>query len=426
MQYSPDGRWWWNGQRWVPAFYSRSARPIRTAAPRPKPGRPSAGWIALGIVLLVASVCTTGLAAGSAGYLSADTVNSALDRLLTDPSKLLDVAPPPGSEAIPAPAASSTSEFGGAGATPDVRAVRARVVSETVELSVDQHYHGNTFGGTGIVLSSSGLVLTDEHVITEADDITAQVGGTGRSYQVALIGVDLANDVALLQLERASGLRTVLLGRSATVGVGDGVVVIGYPSDQGTSAFAGRIDALNESVDVDLSPTERGASDEPKSSYSGMLRTTTHIRSGTSGGPVVDAGGRVVGVAQVGGGAGDFEIPIDRALASAREIASGHGSADVLIGAPAELGVVARTWNPGGGTPGARVVTVYPRTAAETVSLRVGDIIDTIGGAAIASAPELRQVLTRYRPGDRVSITWTDASRREHTVSVTMGTGPAP
>lgn len=377
-------------------------------------------------MLLLTSVCTTGVASCSAGYLSADTVNGALDRLVTDPSKVLDVAPPPGADAIPAPAAPPASSVSGASAAPDVRVVRARVSSETVVLSVDQHYHGNTFGGTGMVLSSSGLVLTDEHVVTEADSITAQVGGTGRTYQVALIGVDLANDVALLQLEHASGLRTVPLGRSAMVAVGDGVVVIGYPSGQGSSAFAGRITGLRESVQVDLSPGERGTSNEPKSRYSGMLHADTHIRSGTSGGPVVDAGGRVIGMAQVGGASDDYDIPIDRALASAREIASGHASADVLIGAPAELGVVARTWNPSAGTPGARVVTVYPNTAAAAASLRVGDVIGAVGGAAVASAPELRQVLTRYRSGDRVGIAWTDSRRREHTVSVTLGTGPAP
>jgi S1-C subfamily serine protease len=363
------------------------------------------------------------MAAGTAGYLSADTVNDVLDRLGSNPSKVLDVAPPPGVEAIPAPATRSISQAHGASAAPDVRTIRAQVSPEAVELTVDQHYRGSTAGGTGMVLTSSGLVLTDEHVVTEADTITAQVGGTGRTYDVALIGVDLANDVALLQLEHASGLRTVTLGRSASVTVGDGIVVIGYP---GSSAFAGRISGLSESVDVDVSPSERGASNEPKSRYSGMLHTDARNRAGTSGGPVVDTDGLVIGMVQVGGDTDDFDIPIDRALASAREIASGHSSADVLIGAPAELGVVARSWSPSAGAPGAKVVKVYPNTAAETVSLRAGDVISAIGDAAIASAPELRQVLARHHPGDRVGITWTDSRRHAHTVNVTLRTGPAP
>src|SRR5262245_18208531 len=74
-QHSADGRWWWNGWQWVPAPYHRPPQPSRPAAPGPKPGRPSSGWIVLGVLLLLTSVCTTGVAAGSAGYLSADAVN---------------------------------------------------------------------------------------------------------------------------------------------------------------------------------------------------------------------------------------------------------------------------------------------------------------------------------------------------------------
>lgn len=423
-QFSPDGRWWWNGQRWVPVPYGARQQP-RASHTTPRPGPPSAGWIVLGILLLLASVCTTGVVAGAAGYLSADAVNGALSRLATDPTRVLDVAPPPGAGAIPAAAAPSASDSRGAGAAPDV-AVSARVSQATVELVAELHYHADTVAGSGMVLTSSGLVLTDEHVITEADTITAQVGGRGRTYQVALIGVDLANDVALLQLKRASGLRTVTLGRSSSSAVGDRVVVIGYAGDSGPSAVPGRITGLNDSVDIDIPPSQQGTSAEPKTRYSSMLRTDARSMPGQSGGPVVDATGLVIGMEQVGSGSEDYDIPIDRALASARSIASGHAGVDVLIGAPAELGVLARTWNPRAGAPGAKVVTVYPDTPAQSLSLRKGDVIRAIGSSAIASGPELRQVLTRYRPGDRVGITWTDSSGREHTVSVTLSTGPAP
>lgn len=380
----------------------------------------------LGVLVLLMSVCTTGVVAGGAGYLSADAVNGVFSRLVNDPGAMLDVVPPPGIEAIPAPSGPLQPNPGGAGGADDVGAIAARVSPATVELSVDQHYHADSYGGTGMVLTSTGLLLTDEHVITEADTITAEIGGTGRTYRVALIGVDLANDVALLQMERASGLRTVTLGRSSSAAVGDRVVVVGYPGDAGPSTITGWVTGLDDAVDVDVPAADRGTSREPKIRYSGMLRTDARTRAGVSGGPVADVGGRVIGMAQVGGNDEDFDIPIDRALASARQIAAGHASADVVIGAPAELGVLARTWNTSGRAPGAKVVTVYPHTPARSISLQEGDLILAIDTAAIASGPELRQVLSRYHPGDRAGVTWIDSRGQEHTVKVTLGTGPAP
>src|SRR5262249_17839178 len=122
----------------------------------------------------------------------------------------------------------------------------------------------------------------------------------------------------------------------------------------------------------------------------------------------------------------DFDIPIDRALAAAREIAAGRASADVLIGAPADLGLVARNWSPSAGGPGARVITIYGGTPARSIGVREGDVITGIDERAIASAVELRQVLSRYRPGDRVSRHWTAAGGHPHGVRVTLATGPAP
>src|SRR5262245_59350640 len=123
-QYSPDGRWWWNGQEWVPVPYKPAPQSWKRPAQRPTPGRPSAGWIVLGLLLILTSVCTTCMAAGTAGYLSADTVNGVLDRLGSDPSKVLDFAPPPGVAAIPAPATRSISQAHVASAAPDVRTIR--------------------------------------------------------------------------------------------------------------------------------------------------------------------------------------------------------------------------------------------------------------------------------------------------------------
>jgi S1-C subfamily serine protease len=129
---------------------------------------------------------------------------------------------------------------------------------------------------------------------------------------------------------------------------------------------------------------------------------------------------------QVGDDSDDYDIPIDRALASAREIAAGHAGVDVVIGAPADLGLVARTWTPSTGASGARVVRVYSGTPAQSIGLRSGDVITALDGSPITSALELRQALTRRRPGERVSVQWTDRGGRQHTVQVTLAAGSAP
>ena len=245
--------------------------------------------------------------------------------------------------------------------------------------------------------------------------------GTGHTYQAALVGVDLAEDVALLQLEDASGLATVTLGRSSEVGVGDRVAVIGYPNDTAPASVGGRVIGLGDSVDVTDNSFEVGTTNESKVTYSGMLHSTAHSLSGQSGGPVVDRLGRVVGLDQVGGDSDDYDIPIDRALAAARDIAAGHASADIVIGAPADLGLVARDTS----SAGVRVSTVYSGTPAQSVGLRRGDVIDAVDGSPIASALELRQTLLSHRPGDRISVRWTDTGGHQHTVPVTLATGSA-
>jgi S1-C subfamily serine protease len=411
-QHSPDGRWWWTGTRWVPA-----ARPWQPPPPPTRRIWPAVAWIGLAELALVLACAITVPVSLAFSNRAIEVLTLAVASPLGD----LDIAPPPGASAIPQPASSAQ-----AGTGLGTQAIAARVASATVLISATLRHQFSLTQGTGIVLTSSGLVLTDEHVIADAESITAQVGGTGRTYQAALIGADVADDVALLQLEHASALGTATLGRSADAAVGNRVVVLGYPDEGEPAVVAGRLTGLDESIDVPETESERGTSNEPKIGYFGMLHSTAHTRPGQSGGPVLDTSGHVIGMAQVGG-SDDFDIPIDRALADAREIAAGHRSADVIIGAPAELGLVMRTWSPtAGSAAGARVLRVYREAAARSLDIQVGDVVTELDGSSIASAAEYRQVLTHYRPGDRIEVTWTDSRGRSHTARTTLTAGAAP
>jgi S1-C subfamily serine protease len=415
-QHSPDGHWWWDGQRWLPVP-PQAARTRRSTWP-------ALAWVAV-LVLVVASAGAVGAMAGPAAFRAAGSAIAAARGTPAPASasssggftQTVDVSPPPGAQAVPAATANGPAPSGPI----DAAALGGRLAPATVLIDAQLRHHSYDSAGTGIVLTAGGLVLTDEHVINDAESITAQIGGTGRTYQAALIGVNLSEDVALLQLEKASGLPTATLGRSSGVALGDRIAVIGYPNDTAPSSIPGRVIGLSESVDVTDDESEVGTSVEPKFTYTGMLHSTAHSQSGQSGGPVVDSAGRVIGMDQVGGDSDDFDIPIDRALAAAREIAAGHGGVDVVIGIPADLGLVARTV-----TDGARIETVYSGTPAQSIGLRDGDVVTAIDGSPIASAVELRQALTRHRPGDRISVGWTDRGGHRHTVGVTLAAGPAP
>jgi S1-C subfamily serine protease len=414
-QLSPDGRWWWDGRRWVAVTPAAVAR---------RPATFALAVVAAGLVVLLAAGAV-GAAAGPTVFRAigsaVETARGSSPRSSPPSSPLdtqqLDVARPPGAQAVPASTATTPPPAGPI----DVAGLGGRLAPATVLVDAQLRHHSYDSAGSGIVLTAAGLVLTDEHVVSDAEGITAQIGGTGRTYQAALIGVDLVEDVALLQLEGASGLTTVTLGRSSELAVGDRVAVIGYPNDTAPASVGGRVVGLSDSVDVTDNSFEVGTTNESKVTYSAMLHSTAHSLSGQSGGPVVDALGRVVGLDQVGGDNDDYDIPIDRALVAARDIAAGHASMDIVIGAPADLGLVARDTS----SAGVRVITVYPGTPAQSAGLRRGDVIDAVDGSTVASAAELRQVLLSHRPGDRISLRWTDTGGHQHTVRVTLATGSA-
>jgi S1-C subfamily serine protease len=407
--YSPDGHWWWDGERWVPVF-PVPARP--QSVPQPARSPRAWPWVAVGGLLLVMIVVTA--VAGATAVFPPGVRRLILGGGSSAVSRVLATAPPPGAQAIPAPDTQQASSPGPL----DARAITAQVVPTTVNLDVRLHYGLGEAGGTGIVLTSSGLVLTDEHVIFEGDRITAQVGGRGRLYQAALIGADPADDVALLQLEQASGLRTATLGTAASAGVGDQVLVIGYPA-------AGLVTVRGTITDRGVASSVVPDGDWPGANVTDMLESSANVISGQSGGPVVDASGRVIGMLESGGdNGGALATPTEDALLIATQIAAGRASYRIVIGLPAVLGVVAQDAN--GRPGGAQVVSVHSGTPADSLGLHPGDVITKVDGSDVTSALELALVLVRYHPGDRASLDWTGLFGARHRATVTLAAGPAP
>ena len=178
----------------------------------------------------------------------------------------------------------------------DLSALAAKVNPGLVDINVQLSTPNVQAAGTGIVLDASGVVLTNNHVITGASSINVTDVGNGQSYPATVVGYDRAHDIAVLQLQGASGLPTSTIGDSGTVAVGDPIAAIGNAGGRGgtPSIVAGTVSALNQTVTVSDEIT--GSSEQ----LAGLIEVAAAIQPGDSGGPLVNAAGQVIGVDTAG------------------------------------------------------------------------------------------------------------------------------
>ena len=274
--------------------------------------------------------------------------------------------------------------------------------------------------GTGIVLTSTGQILTNNHVIDGATSIEVTVESTGKTYTAEVIGTDSTNDVALLQLDAASGLDTMTLDDDG-VAVGDDATSVGNAEGTGDLvAASGAVTSLDEDITVgnEYSGTTESLSD--------LIEVSAAVVSGDSGGPLVDDEGEVIGVVTAASSGTaiitGFAIPIDTAMDIVQQIRSGVETDTVEIGLPAFLGVQLGTTQTGAGVV---VGGVIEGTAAAESGLVVGDVITSFDGAAVATSEELSAAVTSHEVGDTVEVGYTAADGSSQTVTVTLTEGPA-
>lgn len=304
------------------------------------------------------------------------------------------------------------------------------VAGELVDIDVALSYQEDEAEGTGIVLTSNGLILTNNHVISGSTSISAVDIGNGKSYQATVVGYDRTQDVALIQLQGASGLKTATIGSSSQLSVGQSVVGIGNAGGTGgaPSTAPGQITALDQSI---TAQDESTGTSEP---LSGLVETNCDIEPGDSGGPLVNSAGTVVGMdtaATVGfqfqgsSGSGDqgYSIPINQAMSIVKDIEAGRASSTVHVGATAFLGVEVQAQNNTGVT-GALVQSVIQGGAAQAAGIAANDVITGFGGSTITSPDDLTKVISQAKPGQQVRVTWTNPSGASHTAQVTLASGP--
>jgi S1-C subfamily serine protease len=372
------------------------------ASPRRQPNRLIATMVALALVAGVAG----------AGVAAARRTSPSRPSLAAQPIPTAPTVPTPATTPATTPPASSATA-----ATEGRRGI--------VEITTTLAFGSGNGAGSGMLLKSTGDVLTNNHVIDGTSAISVQINGTGRAYKATVVGTDATHDIALLRLESASGLTTIQTEDSSTLKVGDPVTAIGNALGQpGPPTVAtGNVTALDQSITAgDLA----GGSGEP---LDGLIQTDVPLQPGDSGGPLLNSDAKVVGIntaasvsrrARATGNEG-FSIPIERALAIAADIAAGRASSTIQIGPPAFLGVGLLNTP---ATAGAGIATVEPGTPAASAGLTAGDTIVSLDGTPVTTAAALRSMLDAHKPGDRVAIAWLDSDGQRHTASVTLAAGP--
>lgn len=225
----------------------------------------------------------------------------------------------------------ATRGIGGSGNTSGVQAAIVDIDTSLLD--------GAASAGTGIVLMSSGVVLTNNHVVDGGQAISVRLTATGATFSATPIGVDLTHDIAVLQLQGASGLPTAPIGDSSSVQVGDSVTALGNAQGRGgaPAVATGTVTALGQQI------TASDAAGQNAENLSGMIQTDAPIQPGDSGGPLVNGNGLVIGIdtAASAGGRGvarsavqAFAIPIDTAINYAHQILAQPSirSAGALLG----------------------------------------------------------------------------------------------
>lgn len=277
--------------------------------------------------------------------------------------------------------------------------------------------------GTGIVVQSNGLIVTNNHVVQGATAITVTVVNSGRTYTASVVGTDAAHDIAVLKVN-ANGLTTVSTSSTANVTVGESILAVGNAGGTGVpTAATGTVTATNQSI---TATDQNGQNPE---NLTGLIETSAPIQAGDSGGPLYDSQGKVIGIDTAaatnrrGATTAGYAIPIGSAMTVAKQIITGNTSGGATIGLPAFLGVsIAAT---GGAGNGAAVAGVVPGGPADLAGISAGDTIVAVGGNTVASGSALRSALSGMHPGQQVTVTWVDANGQTQSATVTLVQGPA-
>jgi putative serine protease PepD len=408
----------------APGPHLTYAEPLGSPAPsRKRPTRLLAG--------LVAAALVVGGAAGIGGA-------AAYDAIAGD-----DTAGGGGNSAISTSQVVDANAPGDATTDGSVEEVATKVLPSVVKIDVSGSQGAGS--GSGIILSSDGRILTNNHVVELAGS-----GGSvvvqfqdGTKADATVLGTDPLTDTAVIQAQDVSGLTPATIGQSSSLQVGQGVVAVGSPLGLESTVTSGIVSALNRPVSAG------GGEQSSSTAVYPAIQTDAAINPGNSGGALVDLNGNVVGInasiATAGSSSGEsgsiglgFAIPIDEVLPIVDQMSNGETPTHAKIGVSVSDAGVTQQQGQGGlggfgeqqpeqqqpdtgadAPSGAQVQEITAGSAAEKAGLEKGDIITKIDDTVITGADSLVATVRSYRPDDQVSVTY-DRGGDEKTADLTL------
>jgi putative serine protease PepD len=324
--------------------------------------------------------------------------------------------------ASPSTNASSAKNTTSSGA---IERVASKVLPSVVQLNVSGPNEAGS--GSGIILTSDGTILTNNHVAAVAGD-----GGSisvsfndGTTAKAKIVGTDPVTDLAVVKAEGVKGLTAADIGRSSDLKVGEGVVAIGSPFGLGATVTSGIVSALNRAVSVSSSEGGQGSPEDPfglqqqqqspqadQTTTYPAIQTDAAINPGNSGGPLVNMSGQVIGInssirsssssaTEQGGSIGlGFAIPMDEVLPIINQLRQGETPTHARLGVSVADNVTSDS-----AATGALVKTIEKGGAADDSGIQVGDVITKVDKQLIDGSDSLVATIRGHRPGDKVTIT---------------------
>lgn len=299
---------------------------------------------------------------------------------------------------------------GGSASSAATRASNSSIGAGVVVINTGLRLEDTVAAGTGMVLTSSGRILTNNHVIAGATTIRVVVPNTTHRYAARVVGYDIADDVAVLQLRGAANLRTVTIGSSAALRVGASVTAVGNSGGFGRLiTVRGRVIRLSKSITVEDDTGRRQW-------RTGLIETNAALRPGDSGGPLLDGAGRVVGMNTAGSFVGHaYALPIAAAARVTNQIVTGRASPRVHVGPTAFLGIQVQ---------GTTVADVVPGSPAAKAGLKPGIVIISIAGKRVTGEAGITSAVLAHKPGQVVTVVYRDETGMRRTARVRLTTGP--
>jgi S1-C subfamily serine protease len=387
--------------------------PSPAQAPAPPPS--NSLWHRLAAGIVVAAVVAAAAGAG---------IGWSLARAITPQVAGVPTITAPASDAE-APIQATKPSTG----TLDIKAIAAKVNPAVVDINTV--VGTSRAAGTGMIVTSSGEILTNNHVVDGSTTINVTIAGYSQPFTAHVVGVNPSADVAVIQIDgTVSGLPTVSFARSSSLQVGDMVVAIGNALGQGgaPSVTQGSITALDQSITASSGGTK-------SERLTGMIQTDATIYPGDSGGPLVNSAGQVIGMITAGQVQGfrsaassvNYAVASDTMLDMVNQIRSRASNPAIIYGQVGYIGVSAQTLDSATAaqlglsvSSGALVRSVIAGSPADTAGITRGGVITSVGGTPVTTIDNLGTAIRAHKPGEKVSVSYVDQSGT-HTATVTLG-----